>query len=180
MHSAAASMFASLGWRLARACGLTVDDGDLGSAARLIRQVSCPDLQPLPLSERILPFTAEEALALAPGRAAEAAALPAAAAGAPPAVSPSAAAGAAAAAASAAAATLVSPRAALKPIGSAASDSSADARAGGWGLDEGSTSTVTASLLPAQRLVSSTAAACDACGALRAVPAPRGQTITAA
>ena len=50
-----ASLLASYAWRLSRACGLTVDDGGLGSACRFFRQICCNDLDPLPLSHRILP-----------------------------------------------------------------------------------------------------------------------------
>lgn len=54
-RAASASIYASFAWRLARACGLTVDDGGLGSACRFQRQTMCFDLELLPLSQRILP-----------------------------------------------------------------------------------------------------------------------------
>jgi hypothetical protein len=50
----AATIQASLAWRLARACGLTSDDGGLGGAVRMIRQVACLDLEPLALAASLI------------------------------------------------------------------------------------------------------------------------------
>jgi hypothetical protein len=49
------SLITSYAWRVARACGLSVADGYLGTAMRLWRVLVCFDLDPLPVGPRMLP-----------------------------------------------------------------------------------------------------------------------------
>lgn len=66
MRFRAASIHASLAWRLARACGLTCDDGGLGSLCTVFRHVVCSDLDQLRVPERLLPTASEAALSPGP------------------------------------------------------------------------------------------------------------------
>ena len=55
MRFRTASLHASLAWRLARACGISLDDGDLGSLCAQFRHFVCTDLDQLRVPTRLLP-----------------------------------------------------------------------------------------------------------------------------
>lgn len=57
LRTRAASIHASLAWRLARACGLA-EDGGLGFLCALFRHYMCEDLEQLPVPPRLLPRAA--------------------------------------------------------------------------------------------------------------------------
>ena len=57
LRTRAASIHASLAWRLARACGLAEDSG-LGFLCSLFRHYMCEDLEQLPVPPRLLPRAA--------------------------------------------------------------------------------------------------------------------------